>query len=184
MKTNKILSILAVLVALSLSGCAINSGNVGKNIKPLPYGTDEVARVTKKTMTSTNPDGGVITFEQTTKTGLEVNSEIQHHRLDMATQVGVAQAKKSSSGGGFWGWLTTPTPYYGGGGYYTSGGYYGGSYPNCGSDNMSPHLGGGGVALGGYVVSSPGGNNNNFYPNIGGGGNAVGGAIISGGGHH
>lgn len=109
-----------VVLAIFGSGCmAVNSGNVGKSIQPLPYATNEVSVIMKET-THTDTNGiKTVTVERTTKTGLAVNEGIQHGRLDMAKNVGIAQAKGSS--GGFWSWLSTPAPYYSngyGGGYY------------------------------------------------------------------
>lgn len=109
---------IVVLLALGLvfgQGCvnwnSHNGGNVAANVKPLPYVTGEQA-VTTTTTKHVASDGKVTTdIVETAKSGLEVNSEIQHDRLDVAKKVPAKQVTTSQSqGGGFLNWLMTPTP--------------------------------------------------------------------------
>ncbi|MFZ2152150.1 MAG: hypothetical protein WAV09_03520 [Minisyncoccia bacterium] len=129
----KITNLLVAVLALSLtSGCVhFKSDNLAGDVKPLPFKEGEKA-VYEKEVTHIDANGKTTKdIEKISKTGLEVNSEQNNHKLQVAESVGVARAK-GNSGGGFWANLFAPSPYttYGGygGGYYLTSGGGGGNY--------------------------------------------------------
>lgn len=121
---------MAMAFTLLVTGCAVNSGNLTANVKSSDYIHGKDAVVIKETI-HTDVDGGTTTDITTvTKTGPQVGSELDHHKLDVVDHVGVARAK-----GRFQSWLDwLSTPGYcnnnGYGGYYSGGG---GGYITSGS---------------------------------------------------
>jgi|GEM_PF-3749343 len=155
----------AALVSLFSSGCLnLNSGNVASGIKPPPYKQDENA-VTLKMMHHIDKNGGITTdSEETRITGLEVAREFKLRQLEVARDVGIAQARSGFSAFDFSGgaanfYGNNGANFYGEGVNTTGGGYvtpYGGGsgYGGNFGGGVSPYVGGGnsGGNFGGSVT--------------------------------
>lgn len=172
------------LLGASLVGCtSINSGNLGHDVKPLPYKNGEEATIVKRTSRVDLNTGKMTTVtEEVAESGLAVNKQIQLKKLETARDVGVARAVSGSGGTatrGFWGSLLGgPANYYGANG----GTYYGRGYGDnsAGGINVLGGVGGpnGAAAYnngtgGVNVLGGVGGGIQRGYDNTSGGVNVI-----------